>query len=149
MNDDRVFIDTNIWIYGIVESKDPSEIVKRGIILSLFETIVSQNELVVSTQILNECHWNLTRKFGYADSEVFNRIEQNIIKICKIMDITQRTYGDAFRIREKFNISFWDSLVVASAMEGGCVVIYTEDMQHNQKLDKLLIKNPFTRNSVS
>jgi predicted nucleic acid-binding protein len=56
---DRVFIDTNIWIYGIVESKDPSEKEKRGSVLQLLETIVSRNELVVSTQILNECHWNL------------------------------------------------------------------------------------------
>ncbi|MFH0725548.1 MAG: PIN domain-containing protein [Pseudomonadota bacterium] len=148
MNDDRVFIDTNIWIYGIVESNDPSEKEKRDITLSLFETMVTQNELFVSTQILNECHWNLTRKFGYTDSEVYNRIQQNIIKICKVLELTKRTYNNSFKIREKYNISFWDSLVVASAIEGGCAVIYTEDMQHNQKLHNTLIKNPFIRDCV-
>ena len=140
---DRVFIDTNIWIYGIVESKDPSEKEKRGSVLQLLETIVTRNELVVSTQILNECHWNLTKKFGYSDTEVFNRIQKNIIQICTVMDITQKTYSDSYRIRENYKISFWDSLVLASALEYGCVVIYTEDMQHDQKLDNLLITNPF------
>ncbi len=146
---DRVFIDTNIWIYGMVESNDPSEKEKRNIVLLLLETIVSRNELVVSTQILNECHWNLTRKFGYTDSEIFNRIQKNIIQICTVMDITRKTYSDSYRIRENHQISFWDSLVLASALEYGCVVIYTEDMQHNQKLDNLVVTNPFSQDYIS
>ncbi|MDM8523970.1 PIN domain-containing protein [Desulfococcaceae bacterium HSG8] len=145
MSGKRVFIDTNIWIYGLVESNDPSEKEKRIVSLSLFESLLSESEIVVSTQILNECHWNLIRKFGYGDSEVYMRIQENIIAISNIMNVNQRTYHNSFQIREKYHLSFWDSLVIASALEGECLEIYTEDMQHGQKLDDLLIINPFMR----
>jgi predicted nucleic acid-binding protein len=143
MNDNRVFIDTNIWIYGLVKSDDPAEKDKRMVSISLFEKLCSENEIVVSTQIVNECHWNLIRKFGYKDREVFMRIQENIMDICTVMNVTSRTYQHSLKIREQFNISFWDSLVVTSALEGDCFMLYTEDMQHGQKIGKMRVANPF------
>ena len=143
MNAKKVFIDTNIWIYGLVESNDPSEQEKRIVTLSLLETLLSASEIFISTQILNECHWNLIKKFGYADAEVYKRIQENIMTISKVMNVNQKTYQNSFEIRERYQISFWDSLVIASARDSGCLEIYTEDMQHGQKLDDLIIINPF------
>jgi len=50
----------------------------------------------------------------------------------------------ALRIQARFHFSYWDSLIVASALENGCKVLYTEDMQHGQIIeDSLTIVNPF------
>lgn len=58
--------------------------------------------------------------------------------------INQSTYDDAFNLRQQQNISFWDSLIVASALENDCSILYTEDLQHNQLIEnKLKITNPF------
>ncbi|MBU4316594.1 MAG: PIN domain-containing protein [Proteobacteria bacterium] len=143
MTDKNVFIDTNIWIYGLVKSDDSNDNIKRTAAISLFEKVVLENQIIVSVQVLNECHWNLVRKFGYGDLEVFNRIQENIIEISMVLDISQITYSESFRIREKYKLSFWDSLVTASAIEGECFRLYSEDFQHGQKLDNLTIINPF------
>jgi predicted nucleic acid-binding protein len=145
MSDKNVFVDSNIWIYGLVESDDSGDKEKRIAAVTLFEKLVSENRIVISTQILNECHWNLVRKFGYADSVVFDRIHQNIIKISKVLDVSRQTYQDSFRIREKYKFSFWDSLVAASALEGECFRLYTEDLQNGQKMDNMVVINPFVQ----
>ena len=50
----------------------------------------------------------------------------------------------AFSISIKYQFSYWDSLIIASALENDCDILYTEDMQHNQKIeDALTIINPF------
>ncbi len=54
-----------------------------------------------------------------------------------------KTVGEAWRIREIYHFSYWDSLIIASAMENRCAVLYTEDLQHGQNLDNCLqIINP-------
>lgn len=147
MSAEKVFIDTNIWIYGLVESNDPLEKQKRIVTLSLLERLFLESEIFISTQILNECHWNLIKKFGYTDAEIYLRIQENIMAVSNVMNVNQKTYHDSFTIREKYQTSFWDSLVIASAQESGCLEIYTEDMQHNQKLDDLTVINPFMSRS--
>jgi predicted nucleic acid-binding protein len=143
MTAENVFVDTNIWIYALVKSDTPGEREKHLASLTLFEKLVSENRIVVSTQILNECHWNLVRKFRYDDKEVFQRIEQNIIEIATVLDLSLQTYLNSFRIREQFKYSFWDSLVLASAMDGECLTLYSEDFQHGQKLGDITVSNPF------
>ncbi|GHV80479.1 hypothetical protein AGMMS49944_22700 [Spirochaetia bacterium] len=55
---------------------------------------------------------------------------------------------DAFRISNRYQFSFWDSLIVASALEAQCTVLYTEDLQDGQIIEDVLeVKNPFIRYS--
>jgi predicted nucleic acid-binding protein len=58
--------------------------------------------------------------------------------------ITIETIRHAWELRKRYNLSFWDSLIVASALQAGCTTLYTEDLNHGMIVDKSLhIVNPF------
>ena len=113
----KAFIDTNIYIYALTESQDQKDESKRSIALSVFETLIQSQTIVTSTQVLNEFHSNLVKKFKLDDVAVFNIVEQNILPISLIAPIGFQTYQLAFNLRSQYSVSFWDSLIVASALE--------------------------------
>jgi predicted nucleic acid-binding protein len=140
----KAFIDTNIYIYALTESQDVSEKYKRIIALSVFKTLLQSQSIVTSTQVLNEFHSNLLKKFKLDDATVFKMVELNILPISTIAPLSFQTYQLAFSLRSKYSLSFWDSLIVASALENNCAALYSEDMQHQQVIDnQLTIINPF------
>lgn len=100
--------------------------------------------LVTSTQVLNEFHSNLIKKFNIEDATALHIVEQNILPISLVVPVSYQTYHSAYKLRSNYSFSFWDSLIVASALENNCTTLYTEDMQHLQKIEnQLLIINPF------
>ena len=142
---DKVFIDTNIWLYGLTESDLNIDKTKREVSLSLFENLLKQGaDICISVQVINECHWNFVRKFKVKDEFAARLIKENIIPISKVRDVTFNTYELSNQLRHKYALSFWDSLIVASALECNCSVLYTEDMQNGLRVEnKLKIVNPF------
>jgi predicted nucleic acid-binding protein len=140
----KAFVDTNIYIYALTQSKDPSDETKGITARAIFETLLQSQAIVTSIQVLNEFHSNLVKKFELEDVLVFNIVEQNILPISLIAPIGFQTYCLAYRLRIKYSLSFWDSLIVASALENQCTTLYSEDMQHQLNVEgKLLIINPF------
>ena len=99
--------------------------------------------------MVNEFHWRLSRKYGIDDSTIKTKVAKGIAAISRITPLDFKVYQDAFRIRGKYNISFWDSLIVASALENKCTVLYSEDMQHNLLIDnKLKVVSPLGQSSI-
>jgi predicted nucleic acid-binding protein len=142
---DKIFIDSNIWIYAFISTDDLTkhDLTKHEICVSLLEVIYQEKIIVVSTQVINEVHWNLVRKYGVKDEEAKLKIDVGLLGISKLSIINKATYDGAFNLRQQHNISFWDSLIVASALENDCSIIYTEDLQHNQLIEnKLKVINP-------
>ena len=141
---DKTFIDTNIWIYSLVESNRETDRYKREVSLKLLENLVKENFICMSIQVVNECHWNFVRKFKLEDKIAIKTIEDNILQIVEVYGINLSTYELSHIIRQKYKVSFWDSLIIASALENNCSILYTEDMQHGQIIeDSLKIMNPF------
>ncbi len=141
---DKIFIDTNIYIYALTQSPHQHDENKRKIALSLFEALIQSQNIITSTQVLNEFHSNLVKKFKLTDDLVFSIVEQNILPISYIAPIGFQTYYSAYCLRSEYNLSFWDSLIVASALENDCTILYTEDMQHQQMIkNQLTVINPF------
>ena len=141
---DKTFIDTNIWIYSLVESSREIDRYKREVSLKLLENLVKENFICMSIQAVNECHWNFARKFKLEDKIAIKTIEDNILQIVEVYGMNLSTYELSHIIRQKYKVSFWDSLIIASALENGCNILYTEDMQHGQIIeDNLKIINPF------
>jgi predicted nucleic acid-binding protein len=137
----KVFIDSNLWIYAFVAADNVS---KRDTCILMLENLYQEQMIIVSTQVVNEVHWNLMRKYHLPDEEAKLVIDTGLLKISKLSVITQSTYDHAFSLRQKQGISFWDSLIVASALENHCFVLYSEDLQHNQRIENSLqIVNPF------
>ena len=144
---DRVFIDTNILLYALTEPKEKDkekDLPKRVKSLELLTKLYNEDDIVVSVQVLNELHFNMVRKFKIDDDIAFKSIQENVFTIASVETLTAQTYTKAFQIREQYNISYWDSLVVASALESGCTKLYSEDMQEGLVVDGVLnIINPF------
>ena len=131
----RNFIDTNILIY--LYSQEAS---KQNKILSL----LNRDEIfVISTQIIMEFCNVLVRKLKYTKSELDIAIE-DFNRNFEISYINQNTIKKALEIHEVYKYSLFDCLVISTAMEANCSIIYSEDMQHNQMIDnKVKIINPF------
>jgi predicted nucleic acid-binding protein len=144
---DKVFIDTNILLYALTEPKEKDkakDLPKRTKSLELLTKLYNENDIVISVQILNELHFNMVRKFKIDDKLTFKTLQENVFAIVSIENLTVQTYTKAFQIRERYNISYWDSLVVASALESGCKKLYSEDMQEGLVVNGVLnIINPF------
>jgi predicted nucleic acid-binding protein len=66
-----------------------------------------------------------------------------LYKIATIQDFTKEILQQASLLREKHSISYWDSLIVAAALESNCRFLISEDMQHGQKVENLTIRNIF------
>lgn len=98
--------------------------------------------MVSSTQVLNE-YYSVMLKKKIAD----NLIQDNIVVMIGISDIRiiqVTTLHLTHKIKLKYGFSYWDSLILASALEASCPVLYSEDMQHNQIIENsLTVINPF------
>ena len=138
----NLFIDSNIWIYFFLNSgKDFQKSQQAKLLL---ESIAEKNQIFVSTQVINEFHWSLYRKYNIDEKIIRTTIFNKILKISDLVLLSHNNYNSAFDLRNKYSFSFWDSLIVASALENDCHILYSEDMQHNQVIeDKLKIINPF------
>ncbi len=138
---DRVFIDSNMWIYSLVEAEEEQE--KRRIVLELLEELSQRSDIVVSLQAINETHWVLQRKYGIEEERIREQI-QGVISISEIIPSILPDYLEAYSLREQYSLSFWDSLIIAAALRSRCHLLYSEDMHHDLVMrGSLRIQNPF------
>ena len=131
---DRYFIDSNIWLYVPIEGESDKTRIAR-------EIVVVQ-PIIISTQVINEVTFNLLKKCHYSEPEIQQFIT-NISDTYEIKLVTSKTSLKASYFREKYPLSFWDSLIVASAIESDCNILYSEDMQHKMIIQDTQIINPF------
>ncbi|GAA6619863.1 PIN domain-containing protein [Scytonema sp. NUACC26] len=134
---DKIFLDTNLWLY--LYAKDPPEKYQK-----LEEIINNKSQFIqVSTQVLGELFHVLTRKNFTSKTDAVE-IVLDIISCFPIQSIDTPQVSQALEINAKYGYSYWDSLILATALQSGCSIIYSEDMQHNQLINnKVQILNPF------
>lgn len=143
MKDNRVFVDTNIFIYASLEENRKSDLKadKRNKSITLLQSI-SDKDVYINTQVLDEIYSVLLRH-GINEKEIHNKLSI-IIKETKVSVIRLKTIKYCWDMRLKYKYSYWDCLILTSALENDCTVIYSEDMQHNQMIEQTLrITNPF------
>lgn len=134
----RCFVDSNVWLYAVIESADSSakSVTAR--------TLVGERRLV-STQVVNEVCVNLLRKAERTEVEI-RRVVQAFYAQHHVVPINESTMLVASELREAYSLSYWDSLIVATALEAGATVLYSEDMQHDLWVRaRLRIVNPFVK----
>ena len=130
----RAFFDSNIIIYAFLRD----EIGKGDIALELIRTSVP----IISTQVLNECANIFLRKIGATPSETKGHLG-TIKKFCETRRISEGTIDLALDIKTQYGYSYYDSLILSTAIENECKIVYSEDMQHQQIIENLQIINPF------
>ncbi len=132
---DKIFIDTNILVY--LSSTDEY---KRDTAKNLIYSYKNAN---ISTQVLSEFS-NVIYKKNIFSSEKLLEFIGIFRKMFEISIITPITVANAIKIKEKYSLSFWDSMIVATALENKCNILVSEDMHHTQIIEnKLQIINPF------
>ncbi|MDR0733290.1 MAG: PIN domain-containing protein [Dysgonamonadaceae bacterium] len=133
---DKIFLDPNVLIYAYSNT----EIAKQ----SISRTIVENGNTIVSTQVLQEIANVLQKKFGKSYTEIKNTLTECQEDVNIIHTNTLHTLFRACDIAERYGFSFYDSMIVAAALENKCTTLYSEDLQHKQVIDgKLTILNPF------
>jgi predicted nucleic acid-binding protein len=108
--------------------------------------LVKTLPLIISNHVINE-YYSVMLK-NKAPDEFIQANIKTMLWHCDVFCLTLETLATAFEVREKYRFSWWDSLIVASALETQCDFLYTEDMQHGQlNGNSLQIINPFLKNS--
>jgi predicted nucleic acid-binding protein len=137
---DRFFIDTNIIIY-VFDKKNKDKKVKAQNIL---KQALSNTNGILSFQVIQEFCNVALKKFeiplSASDCKTF--INNFLFPICDIFPGLE-LYNKAIEIKESTNYGFYDSLIIASAIEGKCNILYSEDLNNNEKVMGLQIVNPF------
>ncbi len=131
----KIFLDTNVLIYAysVTETK------KKTIVLSLLE----DEPVCLSTQVINEFIWVMNKKFN-VEIDSLRQIVKNLFELYPVTLINDGTITKALDISSQLKFPYWDGLIVASAIEAGCDILYTEDLQHGQVIENgLTVRNPF------
>lgn len=138
---DSVFVDSNIFLYAFTKS-DKNKDEQEGKKHSIASQIILK-DIIISTQVINEVSSNMVKKFKFSNSDIREFVESCYARY-SIVNFTEEMFTLACEIREKYNISYYDSLIVSAGLRADATVLYSEDMQHNLVInDKLTIINPF------
>ncbi|MDR1966756.1 MAG: PIN domain-containing protein [Synergistaceae bacterium] len=136
MNAERAFLDTNLFVYLYSET-DPAKRERAFAAINTFDR-------VVSTQVLNEFCSVALRKLLHPIQAVKTSVGE-IRETCRLAAINDTTIMKALDIHEKYGYSFYDSLIIASALEQKCRYLLSEDMNDGQVIEgQLTIVNIFS-----
>lgn len=136
----KEFFDTNVLLYQY----DGSAQSKRGVARARVIEALRANNFVISTQVMMEFYFNVTRKFATqiaaADAQALLHqwATDNLV-----VTLTPQMIVDAASVRERFQLSWWDANIVVAAQRAGAQILVTEDLQHGFLFDKLRVENPF------
>ncbi|HHH18974.1 MAG TPA: PIN domain-containing protein [Campylobacterales bacterium] len=140
---DRVFIDTNIFVYAYLENyKNKSDYAKHLKAKELLQSFQKGAFVCISTQVCNE-YYSALLKNRIEDQHIQSSLKSLILST-NVTSISKNTVLQSFEIRNRYGFSYWDSLILSSALENECTVLYSEDMQDEQVLNGVLrVVNPF------
>lgn len=128
----RPFLDTNLLVYA--QTSDPKAVAARQAILA---------GGVISVQVLNEFAAVLRRKLKRDWDEIAQAVADVRTTLDPVRPISVETHGAAVDLARRHGFSFYDSLIVASALEARCDTLLTEDLQAGRVVQGLTIVNPF------
>ena len=121
--------------------QDTRDLIKQAKAVALVKGLP---DAVLLWQVANE-YLAASRKlvpFGYNQAQAFQDIN-NWRKVWKTILPTWAVMDKAEDVRQRFNLSFWDAMVIAACLEGGVTRLYSEDFDAYQQIDGLQLSNPF------
>ena len=132
---DRPFFDTTILIYAVSEG-DPRAAIAEELLAS---------GGCIGVQVLNEFASVARRKLKMSWAEIEDALA-SFRTLCEpAAALTVAIHEDALKLAAKYGYNLYDALILSAALDAGCNVLYSEDMQHGQKIQSLTIRNPFKK----
>ncbi len=142
---DELLIDTNVLLYEY----DKNEPIKGQAALVLLQEIFSAGKPLLTTQVISEFYWNVTRKIAIplTHAEAMAAI-QIYLGATRIQPVTWAILAKAFDVINKHGLALWDAQLLAAAVIYGARTIVSEDFQHRAVLEGVTLINPFAADFV-
>ena len=138
---DKIFLDTNVMVYAYDKSAGEKHIKAREILMELWESGYG----VISIQVLKEFYVTTTQKIpNKLGIEIVSEIISDFLNWEVVVNDGEGIL-EAISLQQRYNLSFWDALIVEAALESGCSFLYSEDLNPGQKIRGVQLKNPFTQ----
>jgi predicted nucleic acid-binding protein len=129
------FFDTSVLLYLLSSAAEKADRVEE----------ILEASGIISVQVLNEFTAVAYRKLAMPLADI-REVLETVRNICRTEPLTVEDHDRAVQIMERYKFSFYDSVIVASALRAGCETLYTENLQHRQIIDRqLTVINPFAR----
>ena len=134
------FIDTNVFVYLFDRRADA----KREIADSVVTRALTEGNAHVSHQVVQETLHVITSKITspVSPDDAWKFLQQFMAPMWKLSP-TPDLYRHGLAIQARYGFSFYDSLIVAAAIDAGCSQLLSEDFQHGQRIEGLTVHNPF------
>jgi len=137
----RSFLDTNVFVYDI-DAAAPKA--KKTVAYNLIRDALTQHRTVISYQVIQEFMAVAIRKFPSSVTlPDARRYLEAVLKPMLAVHSSVELFREALDIGGRYQLSWYDSLIVAAASEAKCSILYSEDLQHGAKIDGVRIENPF------
>ncbi len=137
---DRYFLDTNVFVY----SHDERYPEKAKMAVELIRNAVARRAGVVSYQVVQEFFNVVLHKASppmrHDDAQQYLA---TVFRPLLAVHSSAALISEAIRIEGRYRQSWYDSLIVAAAIEAKCEILYSEDLQHGQRFGELTVKDPF------
>ncbi len=132
------FFDTNVLIYLF----DGTDDAKRERAELLIQQALDNETGCISYQVVQETMNVITRKLNATPEKALQLLDRVLVPLWQI-NPTRTLYRRGLDLQARYGFSFYDSLIIAAALEAGCTCLYSEDMQDGQQIQSLTIQNPF------
>ncbi len=132
------FIDSNVFVY-LFDEVNPEKYQRAR---ELVGQSIERQMGCISFQVVQETLNVLIGRYGISHEQVRTLLTQVMIPLWQVYP-SAVLYQDAISLQSRYGFSFYDSLIVAAALEAGCTRLYSEDLQHGQQIQRLTILNPF------
>ena len=137
---DRVFVDTNIFVYAY----DTHDAEKQRRAQDVMRSGIESESIVLSVQVLGEFFTVVTKRIPSPLSVDEAEDVLNLVSILPIVEIDRRMVHRAIETHRRYRITYWDSLIVAAAERAGCTQILSEDLNAGQSYNGIVVVNPFS-----
>ena len=136
----EAFLDTNLFIYQL----EYLDSFKASVAEDLIFRGIAVGNACISFQVIQECLNTIRRKseIPLGPFEVQRYLETVLCPLWTVMP-NKNLYINSLYIQQRYDFGFYDSLIIASALDSGCTKLYTEDLQHGQRIQYIEIINPF------
>ena len=137
---DKYFLDTNIVVYSV----DLSDPLKRRRARELVTDGATSKLGVISYQVVQEFVNVSLRKFQSAVAPAdLNQFMQGVLFPMMSISSSPRLFLDALRLHDANQLSWYDSLIIMAAIQSGCKILYSEDLQNGRRFGDMVVENPF------
>ena len=134
------FIDSNVFVYLFDETDER----KRRRAEQILESALQANSATISFQVVQETLNVVTRKLAKPmTAGDAKRFMEDVLAPLFRVPASISLYGRALDVQARYRYGFYDSLILAAALDAGCDRLYSEDLQSGQQVEGLTIENPF------